>query len=109
MTWDEIRDALVRRWPEQFACDTDATQCIITTSDRAMRWNDILSDISAICKAAGAVVWHEPFSVAPLAWRGVWWDVKRCIKQPTGNIYKTKEEAELAALGEWLRATEVQS
>lgn len=97
MTWDEIRVELVRRWPEKFMLDEDDPCYMLELGIHV--FPDSLDDISEICKAIGAVVWSEPFDKTGELWEGC------TFAFDVSKICESREEAELAALGEWLKAT----
>ena len=133
MTWPEIKEALVRRWPERFVLypklallygeeraalmESDGVFELMSTDEErdGLTYSETeLSDIAAICEAIGAVV-ESRFCVETGKENRVLWGWTICVdvnaKHPKligskKKIYDSREAAELAALGEWLKATE---
>jgi len=119
MTWPEIKEALLRRWPERFGYHPGpGTEILYLWIDFSlpsyfMVHQLSLDTVGRICKAVGAVVWSVPFDV-PATCYECWFTLPgsekfHSIEANDVNGYKlfaTREDAELAALGEWLKATE---
>lgn len=107
MTWNEICDELVKRWPNRFkrgdgdlilANDTGSVAAYIIEPPN-------LDDIDLICTIIGAVVFSSPIVPQCEYWRAMYYcaSIPKC--EYHGDVYYTRAEAELAALGAWLEVT----